>query len=410
MLTWRTMPLPNQIRQAPEPAPTLDLTKVQEPRARAALLRRLCEVVSWPENRMPLHERQLAADILLGLLRTASVDVRRRCAQGLARVHDAPKALLRYLARDDFQVAADLLESGVGLDDSDLIATIRAGVAQHWLAIACRRGVSEAVTDALCQTNDVAVIEVLLRNNLARLSVQGVDLILAKTRQAPHLASLLTFRQEVKPTQALIMFWWVGFEVRVQIVRRFAADRGALIGELGDIFALAAAEGWGDPDVRKALQTIERRQRNRAAALRSPFGSLENAIAVGAERGADRSLLDEIGHLAGVRPTTAAQVFADPGGEAIGVLCKAVGLRRPHLLMLWRALRRPNGDPAAIDNALGRTVYVYDSLATVKAQTVLRYWDWSFTADVVGFSEDAAIDESSTQARRNAILLFQRNM
>ncbi len=404
------MPLPNHIRQVSEAAKPLDLTNRQAPQARAALLRRLCEVVSWPETRMPQHERQLAADILLGLLRTASVEIRGRCAQGLVRVHEAPKALLRYLARDDFQVAGELLENGVGLDDSDLIATVRAGVTQHWLAIARRRGLNEAVTDALCQTNDVAVIEALLRNNLARLSVQGVELILAKTRQATHLAQLLALRPEVKPTQALIMFWWVGFDVRVQIVRRFATDRGALMGELGDIFALAAAEGWSDPDVRKALQTIERRQRNRAAAQRSPFGSLENAIAVGVDRGADRALLDEIGHLAGVRPATAAQIFADPGGEAIGVLCKAVGLRRPHLLMLWRALRRPGGDPASTDNPLGRTVFVYDTLATMKAQTVLRYWNWSFTADTAAFSDDDGEGDNVSQARRNAILLFQRNM
>ncbi len=111
-----------------------------------------------------------------------------------------------------------------------------------------------------------------------------------------------------------------------------------------------------------------------------------------------------------MRPATAAQIFSDPGREAIGVLCKAVGLRRPHLLMLWRALRRPSGDPATLDNALGRTVFVYDTLATVKAQTVLRYWDWSFTADVAGFGEEERGDEHSTQARRNAMLLFQRNM
>ena len=404
------MPNSNQIRQAPAAEIPLDLTRRQDPQARAALLRRLCEVVSWPENRMPQHERQLAADILLGLLRTASVEVRSRCAQGLVRVHEAPKALLRYLARDDFQVARDLLEHGVGLDDSDLIATVRAGVAQHWLAIARRRGLNEAVTDALCQTNDVAVIEALLRNNLARFSVQGVELIVAKTRQAAHLAPLLVLRPEIKPTQALIMFWWVGFDVRVQIIRRFAADRAALLGELGDVFALAAAEGWADADVRKALQTIERRQRNRAAAQRSPFGSLENAIAVGVERGADRALLDEIGHLAGVRPATAAQIFSDPGGEAIGVLCKATGLKRQHLLMLWRALRRPSGDPATLDNALGRTVFVYDTLATVKAQTVLRYWNWSFTADSGAFADENDSDENHTQARRTAILLFQRNM
>src|SRR5690606_39045067 len=144
----------------------------------------------------------------------------------------------------------------------------------------------------------------------------------------------------------------------------------------------------------------------------SPYGSLEGALAAAAERGLDRQMLNEIAHLSGVKPTTASQIFADAGGEAIGVLCKAVGLKRPALIALWRALRRPPGDPDALDNALGRTVYVFDTLATAKAQTVLRYWNWSFTADAVGV-ERIAYDDPGLElslARRNAALLFHRNV
>jgi uncharacterized protein (DUF2336 family) len=196
----------------------------------------------------------------------------------------------------------------------------------------------------------------------------------------------------------------------VQILRRFAIDRNVLLHELGDVFAMAAAEGWSDADTRKTLQVIERRQRNRAAAAKSPYGSLEGALAA-AERGLDRTLLNEIAHLAGVKPTTASQIFADAGGEAIGVLCKAVGLKRPSLIALWKALRRPAGDPDATNNPLGRTVYVFDTLATAKAQTVLRYWNWSFTADAVGIERVSADDPDMELrlARRNAALLFHRN-
>lgn len=404
------MAAPIQVQSGADMAAPLELTTRQAHGARAALVKRLCEIVSWPETRMPSQERQLAADILVSLLRTASSDLRRRCALGLVRVQDAPKGLLRYLARDEYQVAEPLLENGIGFDDSDLIATVRAGVGAHWLAIARRRGVNEAVTDALVQAGDIGVIEALLRNTSARFSAQGIDMIVARSRSAVELAPLLVGRPEVRASQALVMFWWVGFELRVQIVRRFAVDRATLIGDLGDVFALAAAEGWADEDTRKALQVVERRQRNRAAAQRSPHGSLEGAIAA-AEKGMDRALMQEIGHLAGIRPTTAAQIFSDPGGEAIGVLCKAVGLKRPMLLALWRALRRPTGDVASTDNPLGRAVYIYDTLATAKAQTVLRYWNWSFTADAVGADRLSLEDVGSEtpQARRNAMLLFNRN-
>jgi uncharacterized protein (DUF2336 family) len=393
----------------PDPSP-LELSEAHEPKARTALVQRLCDIVSWPESRIPAHERQLAADVLVGLLRTSNTELRRRCAQGLARVNDAPKTLLRYLARDDISVAEMLLESGAGFDDSDLIATIRAGMTSHWLAIARRRGLSEPVTDALLQSGDVDVIEATLRNAYARLSTQGVDIAVARSRQAPGLPAYIVARSELRQTQALVLFWWANFQARLHILRRFAIDRNVLLQELGDVFALAAAEGWSDPDTRKTLQVIERRQRNRAAAAKSPYGSLEGALAA-TEQGLDRGLLSEIAHLSGVKPTTAAQVFADPGGEAIGVLCKAVGLKRPALLALWRALRRPYGDPDVTDNPLGRTVYVFDTLATAKAQTVLRYWNWSFTADAVNIErvsfEDAGLELSL--ARRNAALLFHRN-
>lgn len=388
----------------------LELNEEHNPRARTALVQRLCEIVSWPESRIPAHERQLAADILVGLLRTSSVDLRRRCAEGLVRINDAPKTLLRYLSRDEISVALPLLEGGLGFDESDLIATVRAGVATHWTALARRRGLSEPLTDALLQTGDIGTIEAVLRNNTAKLSWQGIDLIVSKSRQAPSLAALLAPRLELRANQALVLFWWAGFEARLQILRRFAVDRTVLLQELGDVFGLAAAEGWSDADTRKALQVIERRQRNRAAAAQSEYGSLEGALAA-SEHGLDRKLINEIAHLSGVKPTTAAQIFADVGGEAIGVYCKAVGLKRPALLALWRALRRPMGNPDLTDNPLGRTAYVFDTLATAKAQTVLRYWNWSFTADAAGV-ERASYEDPDNElrlARRNASLLFHRN-
>lgn len=380
------------------------------PSAREAITHRLCEIVSWPESKVPVYERQLAADILVGLLRTSSVALRAKCAGGLTGIHDAPKALLRYLARDEIGVSRHLLEQGKGFDDSDLIATIRAGVAVHWSAIARRRGLNEAVTDALLQTGDAATIEAVLKNGTARLSTYGIDLVVARSRRVAQLCPLLISRAELRPTQALVLFWWAGYDVRVQILRRFAVDRGVLIDGLLDAFALAAAEGWTDAEARKTMQLIERRQRNRAAAAQSPHGSLEGVLAA-AEHGLDEELANEMAYLSGLKPATLTQILADPGGEAIAVFCKSVGLKRPMLLALWKALRRPAGDPDMQDNSLGRTCYVFDTLATAKAQTVLRYWNWSFTSDVAGLDQSGHQEEDSNSsvARRNATLLLSRN-
>jgi len=399
---------PDPAHGAGEPAP-LELGEELRWSVRAALVQKLGELVSWPSSRIPPYERQFAADVLVGLLRTSSSEIRARVALGIAKIHEAPKALLRYLARDEFQVAQPLLEEGVGFDDSDLIATVRAGVSAHWGAIARRKQLSEPVVDALLQTNDVLTIETALRNDGARFSAQAIDLAVARSRMAPQLCQPIIHRLETRPTQALVLFWWSDAEARLSILRRFAVDRAVLLSELGEFFAPAAKEGWSDPEVRKALQLVERRQRNRQAIERSSWNSLEEAVAR-AEQGLDQPLMMEIGRLAGVKPQTGVHVFSDPGGEPIAVLAKATGLKRGALVSIWKGLRRPMGDPDSPDTAYGRMCLAYNFLSNAKAQTVLRYWNWSFTAESAAAATLGQGDEGDefSAAQRNAALLLRR--
>jgi len=390
---------------------TLELSLDSALKSRGFLIQRLSEVVCWPTTRIPPHERELAADVLVGLLRTASLELRERCAARLALLSEAPKSLLRYLSRDSITVARPLLENSPALDESDLVATIRGGLRTHWLAIAGRRHVPELVAEALVRTCDAAVVEAVLCNPGARFSVAALESAVIQSREAPSLGPLIARRQEASPAQALTMFWWADPETRLQILRRFAIDRSVLCAELADLFALAAEEDWADPETRKAIALIERRQRNRKAAERSPFGSLENAIAAGAH-GIDRQLISEISYLAGIRPQTGAKIFSDRGGEGLAVLCKATGLKRDSVAALWKNLRRPEGDRDNIDNPWGRVVYVYELLANAKAQTVLRYWNWSLTTGMT--PADAALVDPSDEshefspARRSAALVFGR--
>jgi uncharacterized protein (DUF2336 family) len=176
------------------------------------------------------------------------------------------------------------------------------------------------------------------------------------------------------------MFWWADAEDRRRILQRFAVERITLLEAAQDIFARAAGEGWRDPLVRKTLQFIERRQRNRDAAARSPYGSLEGAVEALDHQLPSRELFVEISFLAGIKPMCGAQILSDGGGESIAVLCKATGLKRKHFRQLWRGLRRPLVDDHDMSDPWGRSVLVYDTISTNKAQTVLRYWNWALTS------------------------------
>jgi uncharacterized protein (DUF2336 family) len=403
--------MPDSPPPADVPDDALTHTFAQALKSRTFLIQRLSDVVCWPATRVPAHERELAADVLVGLLRTASLELRERCATRLALIIDAPKMLLRYLARDDISVARPLLENSPALDESDLIATIRGGVRAHWLAIAARRHVPALVCEALIGTGEMTVIQALLRNTGAKLSHGAVDSAVMQSREAVQLTPLIARRSEASPAQALTMFWWSEHDTRIQILRRFAVDRAVLCDELADLFKMAAIEDWADAETRKAIALLERRQRNRAAAARSPFGTLENAIAAGLH-GIDRQLIDEISYLSGIRPQTGVKIMSDRGGEGIAVLCKATGLKRDSLRALWTGLRRPLQDPDDQTSAFGRVQYAYDLLSTAKAQTVLRYWNWSLSSGL-GAAELESLDPDDGDleflpARRSAALVFGR--
>jgi uncharacterized protein (DUF2336 family) len=343
-------------------------------------MKRLADVVSLPMSRVNAFERSVTADLLVEMLREADLVDRRRVAERLTPLGDIPAVLVRLLLRDEIDVAAPLLADGTTVSDPDLIDCVRQATIEHRRMIAGRRGLSEVVADALVESGDAPVIIALLANHQARLSSAALEGIIAASRVYPMLISGLMRRPELRPSHAYVLFWWAEPEARHAILQRFAVSREVLQEAAGDIFPLATEEGWQDPLVRKALQFIERRQRNRGALDKSRFESLDAAILAG-EAGMTRELASEIAHLAGVKPMTGAKIFTDPFGEPIAILCKATGLPRTALLSLWRGLRRPEADSEGrIASALERTLLVYDMMAVDRAQTVLRYWNWSLSS------------------------------
>ena len=263
------------------------------------------------------------------------------------------------------------------------------------------------VTETLFSFGETAVIECVLRNTTARLSQVGLEGVVGVSRQTPSLCTPLLKRPELRPSGAYVMFWWCGPEDRRTILQRFAVSREVMQEVSEDVFAMAAREGWADPVSRKALQFIERRQRNRAAIAKSPFDDLEAAVAHAGQNGLTRETASEIAYLAGIKPLTGAKILGDPGGEPLAILCKATGLGRADLLNLWRSMRRPEATAdGQVHPDWERVQVTYEMLAVDRAQTVLRYWNWSLSSALtptllraIRQGEDEAVDEYSAPQR-----------
>lgn len=392
--------------------PDLEIPAAPLSRARKVLLKRLADVVCLPGSRINAFERSMTADLLVEMLRDADESERQRAAKRLSCLSEIPSGLARLLLRDEPAVARPLLEDCASLHDAELIDCARKGTTEHRKMIAHRRGVTEVVSEYLVEAKEGPVIDCLLRNETARLSNECIELVVAASRDQSHFCAALLRRPELRPRHAYVMFWWADTNCRRTILQRFAVSREILQDASSDVFAMAAEEGWNDALSRKALQFIERRQRNRAAIAKSPFDSLDLAIDAAA-RGMTREVAEEISYLAGLKPMTGAKILSDPGGEPLAILCKATGLPRINVNKLWRALRRPEVDGAGRPSPiLERVLQTYDMIAVDRAQTVLRYWNWSLSSalttslvQAIREGDEDSLDEYSVPQRAAMLAL-----
>lgn len=416
-------PAPVATPPAPEPRPQAKALELKptaivpktpaDGSVRKSLAKRLSDVICIPQSQLPPQERHLAGDVLVELLREAELELRESVAKRLVMLNEAPRTILVILAKDKIEIARYVLEESKSLTDSDLIQISKKVSLEHRKVIAKRRKVSDAVVDELVQFLEEDVVEALLKNKGANFSETALQRILTVSRSHLPYVDLLADRVELRPSHGLTMFWWASSATRKKILHRFGVTRNVLQESCQDLFAKAAAEGWSDPAVRKALQFIERRQRNRAALDRSQYESLEKAIEAAEADGLTRKLTEEISYIAGIKPATGAQILTDKSGEAIAILCKAPGVKRPYIEKIWRALKKPtvdiNGD---MHPELAKVMETYDVISTDKAQTILRYWNWSLTSslnpEVLRHIKDGVIprEEDHGAAAITAALVF----
>ena len=397
-----------------EPLETMSTPRIG--RARNALFRRLLDLVVMPAARLAHQDRHMVGDILLEMLFHAEDVEREMCARRLALHREAPKRLLRYLGQCSFEVARHVLEANEGYDAPDLREICMSGSPEHRLMIARRKVVPDSLSEYLAEFGEVFVIKEMLANNGAILPEQAIDKLVMRSRGEESICPLLIERLEMKPSQAMAMFWWSDGPTRRKILQRHAADRLEVIDTCKDVFEMAAEENWADPVARKALQLIERRQRNRAAIDKSPYDSLEDAINTAAIEGVDKDLAQEIGYLAGLKPVTSAKILSDPGGEGLAVLCKGTGVSRDFLPVLWAGLKRPLELEDGVQHPQFAIVAeTYEILTVAKAQTTLRYWNWALSSAFSAGAMKTAVDEEPANeeaqfstAQRTARLVFGR--
>jgi len=133
-----------------------DIARANQQTRDSALLRATTELftqdLTHSEDEIRRYE-----ELAIHFLPKVPVEVRATVSERLSVCADAPRSVIRALARDIFQVAAPVIRRSPVLDSFDLLSVIAATDVEHHRLIARRSDLDEDVTRALRLTGDAEV-------------------------------------------------------------------------------------------------------------------------------------------------------------------------------------------------------------------------------------------------------------
>ncbi len=311
----------------PEIRRLLELAHDRSVQDRSELVAGICDIY-FGEARVRIdYDREMMSDIMRQLVHDVESSVRRRLSECLAHRPDAPPDLVTTLATDDIEVAYPVLVNSEVLRDADLVEIIQYRTLEHQLAIAIRASLNEPVSDALVETDNVVVITTLLENRNARISDPTMGKLVEKSERDAGLRESIVRRHDLPPEVAKKLYWGVSAALRQYIVENFDIDPNdldetieATVGEvIEDEIGIARAKPA------PPVEPEDASDRHRLVKL--------------LEQGEIPGFLDLFSKLSRLRMTLVRRILFEPGGEALAVACRAIGLDKEAFISIYLRFR-----------------------------------------------------------------------
>ncbi|MEK7265658.1 MAG: DUF2336 domain-containing protein [Pseudomonadota bacterium] len=357
---------------------------------REVLVRKLSDLVVLPATRISANERSLVADIMLQALDKADEDLRLEVARRVARVAEAPSALLRTLLLDEPSVAEPIIRRTEPVAEALLIECAKSGKTAHRDLIARRIDLTTSLADVILEFGEIEVARLLLRREEFQFSPNAIDLLVSRSPSDVEIQALLLKRRELEPAHGFMMFWWVSPENRKRILARFALDRAIVQDAVQDLYPRVFRGEGADPLVKEILIMLDRRHRPRG--VNGDPVSMDVVIKTfgAARKYPAQEIIHAASMIAGVSRELVARILRDPGVEPFAVMCKSLGLPRSEFFAIVNRKDAENPvDPARAEALLG----IFDSMARDYARAVLRYWDWDGNPRIARITRLLGFDE-----------------
>ena len=185
---------------------------------RLTLLQRVTDLFVAGSRRYSDAEIALFDDVLMGLVVEIEIEARKRLAERIATLPDAPPKTIRRLAFDDaIAVAGPVLAASPRLSDADLVENASSKSQDHLYAIAQRLKLSESVTDVLIERGNRRVVRRTARNAGARFSLGGYERVVEYASRDRKLALTIGRRSDIPRQCYLKLLETASAEVRKKL-------------------------------------------------------------------------------------------------------------------------------------------------------------------------------------------------
>ncbi len=337
-------------------------------RSQQDLYRAIGALFGMKSDALAPAERRAMLDILRRLSGDVETQVRAALAKRLAVVADAPRDLILLLARDDCEVAHEILLRSPVLRDPDLIELVCHHAWRHQMAVALRDGIGEEVSQALAETGNPEVVVALLNNHSAHISRETFAAIVEDSRGQDAYQGPLVRREDLPRELAERLLAWVSAALRQEIARKFDIDP--------DVLDDALADAMGDVEAVQPVPAEGRSPAERLVARLHATGELTPAFAFGSLLSGRVELFELVlARLADLTPLALRRQLHETGGQGLAIVCRALDIDRAAygaLFNLGRRGRRVTSEDGG--RAKARRLEYFDAMSGEAARLALRRW------------------------------------
>ncbi len=179
--------------QTPRFAMLADLAKETTSEGRREILRKVTEAFD-PGTAMSGNDVAQFDEVLATVAADYSKQVRSQIARLVASSLSPFSRSAQRFAMDDIEVARPILEHSEALTDDTLLQVVGQKSQDHMMAVTRRRRISQAVSQALVERGDDAVVTSLLTNQKAEIGSEAYGLVAKRAETSPALQAPLVRR------------------------------------------------------------------------------------------------------------------------------------------------------------------------------------------------------------------------